>query len=162
MPLDQRELRNCLGGFCTGVTVVTTLTGPDDRPIGVTVSSFNAVSLDPPLVLFSLDRRASALPAMEAAGRFAVNVLAEDQDELCRRFARPVGDDFADVGYQQWSTGAPILDGCVSSFDCRTWRTYDGGDHVIFLGEVVRMRTRPELRPMLFYRGGFHRLHANG
>src|SRR5690606_5441341 len=72
MPLDQRELRNCLGGFCTGVTVVTTLTGPDDRPIGVTVSSFNAVSLDPPLVLFSLDRRASALPAMEAAGRFAV------------------------------------------------------------------------------------------
>lgn len=162
MPLDQRELRNALGGFCTGVTVVTTRTRTDERLLGVTVNSFNAVSLEPPLVLFSLDRRASALAAIEAAGRFAVNVLAHDQEALCQRFARPVGDDFAGLDYEQWTTGAPILAGCVSNFDCRTWRVYDGGDHRIFLGEVIQLRTRPELSPMLFYRGRFPSLHGDG
>jgi flavin reductase (DIM6/NTAB) family NADH-FMN oxidoreductase RutF len=160
MPLDQRELRNALGGFCTGVTIVTTR--HDERPLGVTVSSFNSVSLDPPLVLFSLDRRAGPLGQFEAAGRFAVNVLAHDQEELCLRFARPVSDDWDGIDYEQWVTGAPILPGCVSNFDCRTWRTYDGGDHVIFLGEVVRMRTLADRTPMIFYRGGFHLLRDDG
>lgn len=159
MPFDQRELRNALGGFCTGVTVVTTRT-PEGAPVGVTISSFNAVSLDPPLVLFSLDRRAHALALFEQAGRFAVNVLAHGQAELCARFAQPVGDDWAGIDSLDWVTGAPILTGCVSNFDCRTYRVHDGGDHRIFLGEVVRLQTA-DLPPMVYYRGGFHRLHAD-
>ena len=161
MPLDQRKLRNALGGFCTGVTVVTTRT-PEGTPVGVTVSSFIAVSLDPPLVLFSLDRRAYALAQFEQAGSFGVNVLAHDQDALCARFAKPVGDNWAGIDHLDWATGAPILTGCVSNFDCRTYRTYDGGDHLIFLGEVVRAQTTTEMAPMIFYRGGFHRLQGRG
>lgn len=161
MPLDQFKFRQALGGFCTGVTVVTTEM-PDGELLGVTASSFNSVSLEPPLVLFSLDRRAYSLAKYEQAGRFAVNVLSHDQSDLCMRFAKPGGQKWDGVAYEQWETGAPILDGCVSNFDCRTHALYDGGDHLIFVGRVLRLRTTLDAEPMIFYRGGFHQLMDNG
>lgn len=160
MTVDQFEFRNALGGFCTGVTVITTRTA-DDQLLGVTASSFNSVSLDPPLVLFSLDRRALSLTSYEQSGRFAVNVLAHEQNALCMRFARPLADKWDGIDYTEWETGSPILPDCVSNFDCRTYATHDGGDHVVFLGEVLRMQTRSDLTPMLYYRGEFHQLMGN-
>jgi len=157
MPIDQRQFREALGGFCTGVTVVTTRAA-DGELLGITASSFNAVSLDPPLVLFSLGRKAFSLAQYEAAGNFAVNVLASHQGDLCARFAKPLADKWAGVDFETWETGAPILPGCVTNFDCRTYAVYDGGDHVIFIGEVVCMETHADLEPMIYYRGAFHQL----
>jgi flavin reductase (DIM6/NTAB) family NADH-FMN oxidoreductase RutF len=161
MPIDQRQFREALGGFCTGVTVVTTR-ADDGELLGITPSSFHAVSLDPPLVLFSLGRKAFSLAKYEAAGGFAVNVLASTQDALCARFAKPLEDKWNGVAYDVWQTGAPILPGCVTNFDCRTYAVHDGGDHVIFIGEVVRMETRTDLEPMIYYRGAFHQLANEG
>ena len=160
MPLDQFEFREALGGFCTGVTVITTRTDGGEL-LGVTASSFNSVSLDPPLVLFSLDRRAYSLQKYVSSGNFAVNVLSHAQSDLCMQFAKPGASKWNGVDYVQWETGAPILTGCVSNFDCVTHATYDGGDHVIFLGRVLRFTTSREAEPMIFYRGGFHQLMDN-
>ena len=157
MQTQQRAFRDALSGFCTGVTVVTTVSQVGVRH-GITASSFNSVSLDPPLILFSLDRAAYSLAEFEQAGFFAVNVLARDQDDLCARFAEPLGEKWAGIAHETWQTGAPILPGCVSNFECSTYAVHDGGDHRIFVGEVLRMATRPELSPMIYYRGGFHGL----
>ncbi|MEZ5670763.1 MAG: flavin reductase family protein [Alphaproteobacteria bacterium] len=161
MQIEPRQFRDALGGFCTGVTVVTTRAA-DGELLGITASSFNSVSLAPPLVLFSLDRNAYSVAKFQQAGHFAVNVLAREQNELCMRFARPLGDKWSGVDFEVWQTGAPILPGCVSNFDCRTYAIYDGGDHLIFLGEVLRMQTQPDLDPMIYYRGGFHGLTDDG
>ncbi len=157
MTIDPRELRNAFGSFATGVTVVTSL-GADGALLGMTVNSFSSVSLDPPLVLFNVDRRTLSLPALEAAGCFAINVLSADQEELSNRFARPSGDKWSGVDYETWETGCPILPGTLASFDCRTWHTYDGGDHVIFVGEVQQMSLNADPDPLLFFRGKYDRL----
>ncbi len=135
--IDPKELRLALGCFPTGVAVVTTL-GSGGVPIGITVSSFNSVSMEPPLILWSLTRRASSLAAFKAHGAFAVNVLAADQEPLCRHFASAEGDRFAGLAWRPGVDGIPVLEGAVAVFECRNWAVYPGGDHEIFLGEVVR------------------------
>lgn len=157
MTIDPRELRFALGNFATGVTVVTSRTA-DGSLLGMTVNSFNSVSLDPPLVLFSMDRAALSLPDFEAAGCFAVNVLSSDQEELSNRFARVAGDKWTGVDHEIWETGSPVLQGTLISFDCTTWQTYDGGDHVIFVGKVVKVTSQTDLDPLLFFRGRYDRL----
>ncbi|MEM8665427.1 MAG: flavin reductase family protein [Pseudomonadota bacterium] len=135
--IDPRELRRALGCFPTGVAVVTTLS-ETGAPIGVTVSSFNSVSMDPPLILWSLTARAGSLSAFKAHGAFAVNVLSAEQEPLCRHFATATGDRFQDVDWRAGIDGIPVLEGAVAVFECRNWAVYPGGDHEIFLGRVVR------------------------
>lgn len=154
-----RELRRALGCFATGVTIVTAPSA-DGHPIGVTVSSFNSVSLDPPLVLFSIARDARSLPVLRAAEAFAVNVLGHDHAELSNRFARPIdaadGSKWDGVEYAEGFGGAPVIPGAVACFECTPYARYDGGDHEIFVGRVTRHRSDPELAPLLFFRGGYH------
>lgn len=157
MSFDQRAFRNALGCFATGVTVVTT-TAPDGSPVGITVNSFNSVSLDPPLVLFSLDRGAQSASVFAESGCFAVNILAEQQRELSIRFAIPSADKWRGVDYTQLETGAPILTGCLANIDCRTAAMHDGGDHIIFIGRVMQMRYEAVGRPLVYFRGAYAHL----
>ena len=152
-PIDVRQFRNALGQFATGVTIVTTF---DDagRPTGVTASSFNSVSLDPPLVLWSLAKSAQSLAAFQNSGHFAVHVLGQDQQDMSNRFARSGEDKFAGVDYRCTEEGVPIFDGCVARFVCRTAYQYEGGDHVILVGEVVDFETS-DCEPLVFHRGSY-------
>jgi flavin reductase (DIM6/NTAB) family NADH-FMN oxidoreductase RutF len=157
MTFDARSFRSALGSFATGITVVTSV-GPDGEFLGFTANSFNSVSLDPPLVLFSLDRGAYSLKAFEAAGVFAINILNEDQQELSIAFARALSNKWEGVRTEIWETGSPILADALASFDCRTSSMHDGGDHVIFVGRVLRLRAIADGRPLLYYRGAYHQL----
>jgi len=152
--MDQREFRDCLGAFSTGVTVIAAL-GPRGEAVGNTVSSFNSVSLDPPLILWSLGRHAHSLKAYLSTDLFAVNVLREGQEELSARFARALGDKWAGIDYESWETGCPVLPGALAVFECRTAHTYVGGDHVIFEGEVIKAVHDPEGRPLVCHRGAY-------
>lgn len=129
-------LRATLANFATGVAVITTL-DPEGQPFGVTVNSFNAVSLSPPLVLWSLALSAQALPIWRAAKGFVVNILAEDQGDLCRLFASRTEDRFAGLDWKPGLDGLPVLPGAVAALQCRFWARYPGGDHEIMLGQVV-------------------------
>lgn len=159
MQLDPKDFRRGLGCFATGVTIVTTL-GREGEPVGLTVNSFNSVSLEPPLVLFSLGRRAFSLPSFQANDHFAVNVLRDDQMALSDQFARPGADKWRGVDYHSWDTGCPILPGAIACFECHTRYTHDGGDHVIFVGEVLRMDCDSEGQPLLYARGRYRSLAA--
>ena len=149
--LDPREFRTALGRFATGVTVVTACS-PDGGLIGVTANSFNSVSLDPPLVLWSLDRTSKGLPLFMAAGHFCVNVLSEEQVDLSRHFATSQLDKFASVDYREGIFGAPVLEGCSASFQCCTVTTHEGGDHLILIGEVATFEYTS--KPGLLYHQG--------
>jgi flavin reductase (DIM6/NTAB) family NADH-FMN oxidoreductase RutF len=155
--LDAQAFRTALGCFATGITVVTAV-APSGELLGVTANSFNSVSLDPPLVLFSLHRAAYSLGAFAEGGHFAVNILREDQRELSVRFAQARGDKWSGTDYEVWATGAPIIKGCLASFECRTRALYDGGDHVIFLGQVLQLRSTHQGRPLLYFRGRYRGL----
>jgi flavin reductase (DIM6/NTAB) family NADH-FMN oxidoreductase RutF len=157
MNFDARTFRNALGSFATGVTVVTSI-GPDGEPLGFTANSFNSVSLDPPLVLFSLDRGAYSLKAFEAAGLFAINVLSEEQESLSSAFARGRANKWDGVRYEAWETGCPILLDALANFECKTTSMHDGGDHVIFVGRVLRLHVVNHGRPLLYYRGAYRQI----
>ncbi|MFK8049427.1 MAG: flavin reductase [Halioglobus sp.] len=133
---DANAFRFALGNFATGVTVVTTQDNLGGN-IGVTASSFNSVSLSPPLVLWSLDRSAHSLASFQQSEHFIVNVLSADQVELSNRFSRAGENKFVGLEYRQGVGGLPMLDGCSARFQCRTVHQYDGGDHIIFVGEVI-------------------------
>jgi len=156
-PVETREFRDALGCFATGLTVVTTTDG-EGRPVGFTANSFNAVSLNPPLVLFSLDRSARCLADFVASAHFAVNVLREDQRRLSDQFASSTGDRWAGVDYVAGRSGCPILPDAIANFDCRVHRTYDGGDHLIFVGEVLQLACDFSARPLLYCRGTYRGL----
>ena len=157
MSIDPRKLRDALGSFATGVTVVTARS-LDGELLGITANSFNSVSLNPPLVLFSLDRRALSLRKFEECGRFAVNVLDESQREVSTTFATPMADKFASVRYNFGRTGSPVLADALAVFDCSVRFRYDGGDHVIFVGEVVDLIVRQDGKPLLYFRGKYRAL----
>jgi len=113
------------------------------------------------LVLFSLDRGAYSLDAYLKAGVFAINILSLEQQDLSNRFARALGDKWEGVEYETWETGSPIFPDAIASFDCRQWSTYDGGDHIIFVGEVLQMSRDAEKDPLIFFRGRYGELAAN-
>jgi flavin reductase (DIM6/NTAB) family NADH-FMN oxidoreductase RutF len=150
---DPRDFRTALGAFATGVTVVT-IAGPDDSPIGLTCNSFNSVSLSPPLVLWSLSLRSPNLSNFLQAPHFAVNVLAADQAPIARRFAQPIANKFEGIPYQCGLGGVPLLEGTTAHFECRNETRYYSGDHVIFIGHVLRYAWR-ECVPLLFCRGRY-------
>ncbi len=153
---NSRSFRSALGTFATGVTVITTIT-PTGEMIGNTASSFNSVSLDPPLVLWSLARNALSFDIYLNARYFAVNVLREGQDDLSARFSKSAGDKWYGIDYEFWDTGCPILPSALAIFECRSTFTYDGGDHAIFVGEVMKFDHDPKGKPLVFWRGGYHR-----
>jgi flavin reductase (DIM6/NTAB) family NADH-FMN oxidoreductase RutF len=157
MAIDQREFRRCLGCFATGVTVITTV-GSRGELIGNTANSFNSLSLDPPLILWSLGRHAHSLQSYLSSDNFAVNVLREGQEELSVRFSRALGNKWQGIDYETWETGCPILPSALAVFECKTANTYVGGDHVIFIGEVLNADYDPKGRPLLFYRGRYARV----
>lgn len=150
---DRRDYRRALGQFATGVTVVTTRAA-DGRRVGVTVNSFSSVSLDPPLILWSLSRQTSSLADFTSATHFAVNVLEAKQHHLSRQFSTPLPDKFAGVDYSDGPAGLPILKGLIAQFVCRKVREYDGGDHVIMVGEVEQYQYS-EGEPLVFHSGRY-------
>jgi flavin reductase (DIM6/NTAB) family NADH-FMN oxidoreductase RutF len=157
---DPTEFRAALGQFATGVTVITTRT-ETGQLIGITASSFNSVSLNPPLVLWSLSTRSASMPVFRANSHYVVNVLAASQIDLCKRFATVKGDRFAGVSHAAGDTGMPVLDGALAWFECHNRSRYDEGDHVIFVGEVERCGVRDDaaaVAPLVFQAGGFHTL----
>lgn len=151
--IDPRRFRDALSSFATGVTIVTARDS-DGEPIGMTASSFNSVSMDPPLVLWSVTKAALSAKAFKEAGHWAVHVLATDQVALSNSFATSGADKFADVNWSENADGVPIIDGCVACFQCRCWETYDGGDHWILVGEVVDLAREPR-EPLVFCSGSY-------
>lgn len=153
---DTRALRSALGQFATGVTVVTTR-APGGAFVGLTVNSFSALSLEPPLILWSLRCSSPSLPVFEAVDRFVVNVLAEAQVEVSRRFASPQADKFEGVAHAENAWGLPLLHGASAWFECRTVSRQIAGDHCLFIAEVERF-TLSEAAPLLFHAGGYFAL----
>jgi flavin reductase (DIM6/NTAB) family NADH-FMN oxidoreductase RutF len=155
--IDPLAFRGALGLFATGVTIVTAC-HPSVGLIGITANSFNSVSLDPPLVLFSVANNTRSLGAFLEAPGFAVNVLRRDQNRLSARFARPGKDKWRDVPYLPGRFGAPLLPDTMAAFDCVHYAQYEGGDHLIIVGRVVGIEHDAEGEPLLFYRGRYRAL----
>jgi 3-hydroxy-9,10-secoandrosta-1,3,5(10)-triene-9,17-dione monooxygenase reductase component len=151
--LDARAFRTALGAFVTGVTIITT-TDSNGTPVGLTANSFNSVSLDPPLVLFSLGLDSTSLDAFRQAEWWAVHVLSAGQEQLSNQFARRDGDKFKDVPTQKGPGGIPLLEGFAARFICRATFEYEGGDHAIFLGEV-REFDQAGLPPLIYHQGRY-------
>lgn len=155
MPIDDARFRQVLGRFASGVTVITT--EYQGLLYGMTVSSFSSLSLDPPLILFCVDNRLTTHTALISAGKFVVNILAQSQEHLSRRFANRDIDKFHGVAYQMGALQLPVLDGALAVIECQLHSTAPGGDHTIIIGEVVEMHLRDGV-PLLYYRGGYHEL----
>ena len=151
---DIKSFRRALGQFPTGVTVVTT-TDDAGNPVGVTASSFNSVSIDPPLVLWSVDKGAFSAPIFESSQHFAVNVLSKDQVATSNKFAGRGEDKFAGVAYHSNEDGCPLLDDYAAQFECKTWNVYEGGDHLIIVGEVTAYRHEESTAPLVFSGGSY-------
>jgi flavin reductase (DIM6/NTAB) family NADH-FMN oxidoreductase RutF len=149
------EFRQALGMFATGVTIVTTRTAAGVL-VGLTASSFNSVSLDPPLVLWSLARSSGSMPALGTGSHYAVNILAADQKALAEQFAQKKTDRWLDVEFTEGASGVPVISGCAATFECFNRSRYDEGDHVIFVGEVERCTHREDAAPLLYHGGRFY------
>ncbi len=152
--VDRQAFRRALGQFVTGVAIVTA-DGPDGDMIGLTVSSFNSVSLDPPLILFSVDRGSHSLAALQAADGYAVNILNRRQADLSDRFATPGANKWEAVDYTRGHSNAPLLAGALARFECAPYAAHDGGDHVILIGRVIAFRASTEQEPLAFFRGRY-------
>ena len=154
---EPRRFRQVLGHFCTGVTVITALTG-DAEPVGFACQSFAAVSLEPPLVLFCPSRSSATWPRIERAGHFCANVLTDGQRELSRRFgisAAAGSDKFAGLRWSSCSSGAPVLEGALTWIGCTIQAVHEAGDHFVVIGRVIELGECAPDPPLLFYRGRY-------
>jgi flavin reductase (DIM6/NTAB) family NADH-FMN oxidoreductase RutF len=157
MTFDSRAFRNALGQFPTGVCVITA--NPTGyKPFGMTVNSFASVSLDPPLVLWSLQNNSDCFEAFDLADSFCVNVLSADQKEISGQYAKKSDHDLTEGHYRIGKTGTPVLRGALASFECKMWQRYDGGDHVILVGHVEEFSTDANAKPLLFHAGQYREL----
>lgn len=150
--IDEKKFRQALGRFTTGIAIATTCK-EDGSPVGLTINSFNSVSLDPPMVLWSIGRNSPSRADFEEAGHFTINVLGSHQITLSNNFARP-GDKFSDITWESGRTGAPVIPGCIATFHCKTAFCYEGGDHIIFVGEVENFDLN-EGEPLLYLDGRY-------
>ncbi|MEC5384738.1 flavin reductase family protein [Uliginosibacterium sp. H3] len=153
---DTKAFRRALGMFATGITVMTTRAA-DGSPVGLTVNSFNAVSLTPPMIVWSLSRHLSQRDAFEPCRHYAVNVLSADQVELSRLFAGKATDKFSTLEWDEGIDGVPLLRGCCAHFEVRNEIRHDGGDHLVFLSEVLRFE-RFERDPLLYFSGHYRHM----
>lgn len=158
--IDPRDFRNALGTFATGVTIITAA-GSDGKPYGLTCNSFASVSLNPPLVLWSLVLYSSSLNIFQDASHFAVHILGESQQALANKFAKSSEDKFDGIEWTAGLGGAPLLAGSVATFQCRSVNRYYGGDHIIFLG-AVEAYSYNRGEPLLFLHGGYGHFSAAG
>lgn len=157
MSLDSLQFRRALGRFATGVCVITAHPA-GYRPFGVTVNSFSSLSLDPPLVLWSLQKSSDTMDAFAVATQYCVNVLAEGQQALSGRFAKKGEHDLDPAEYRSGETGLPVLHGTLAAFECTIDARHDGGDHVILVGRVEAMHYPEPGRPLLYFDGGYRQL----
>jgi 3-hydroxy-9,10-secoandrosta-1,3,5(10)-triene-9,17-dione monooxygenase reductase component len=157
--VDPLSFRRVLGQYPTGVCVVTAMSG--DEPCGMAVGSFTSVSLDPPLVAFLPAKGSTSWPRIRACGRFCVNVLAEDQEEICRIFATSGIDRFATVAWERNTRGLPALTGATAWIDCDLHAVHDAGDHHIVLGRVRELDVTAAARPLIFFQGDYVRLDVS-
>ena len=151
--VDPQMMRDVLGHFASGVTVVTAVT--DEGPIGFTCQSFSSLSLDPPLVAFAPARTSRTWAQLREIGQFCVNVLAEGQDDLSQRFARSGPNKFEGVPWTLSPQGNPVLEGVVAWIDAELWAEYDGGDHTLAVARVIDLGASPDRRPLLYHRGSY-------
>ena len=158
-PIDPRDFRDALGSYATGVTIITAADA-DNKPYGLTCNSFTSVSLNPPLVLWSLVLYSSSLSIFQNATHFAVNVLGASQQELANKFAKSSDDKFTGVDWRPGLGNAPLLTESIANFQCRSVNRYYGGDHVIFLG-AVEAYSYTHKEPLLFARGGYGKFLAS-
>lgn len=158
MSLDPREFRNALGRFATGVCVITT--NPEGvAPFGMTVNSFASVSLDPALVLWSIQKDSDCFATFQDATQFAVNILSEDQQAISNQYAKKGEHDLVEGSYRQGRSGCVVLKDAMTSFECELEASHDGGDHVIIIGRVTEMTSHPaERNPLVFYSGKYREL----
>jgi flavin reductase (DIM6/NTAB) family NADH-FMN oxidoreductase RutF len=157
--VDPLEFRGIIGHFATGVTVITTAAG--DQLHGMTANAVSSLSLDPVMVLICVDKTTYTHRVLDEGGVFTVNILGEQQEGVSRIFAKkgaPETGTLRGQAFHLGETGAPILEGCLAYVECRVVNVMEGGDHSIFLGEVVSEGVEEEMRPLLFYRGGYHTL----
>lgn len=148
--IDPLELRKAAGQFMTGVTVSTTL-DRDGSPVGLTANSFTSVSLHPPLVVVCVGKDSNVIDAFEVGNGFAVNVLSADQENIARTFSTKGVDRFAETDWHPGLDGLPVIDGCLSTFECRLAHVYEGGDHLMFVGRVERVSYTEDDSPALGY-----------
>jgi flavin reductase (DIM6/NTAB) family NADH-FMN oxidoreductase RutF len=159
MAFDAGELRKVMGCFATGVTVITTR-DQTGRPYGLTANAVTSLSLDPPLLLICVDRKAETFPHFFDSKIFVLNILEEGQEALSRRFATTGGDKFAGLEFRLGRLDTPILAGTIGHIECRIVDTFEGGDHVVHVGEVEHAEAR-DGRPLLFYRGKYRQLSGD-
>jgi flavin reductase (DIM6/NTAB) family NADH-FMN oxidoreductase RutF len=155
-PGTKEDLRLVMGRYATGAAIITATEA--GTPCGLAVNSLTSVSLDPPLILFCPSKRSTTWPSIERAGAFAVNILGDDHEHLCRAFAGSGGDRFAGVSFAWSPTGNPILDDVIAHLDCAIDAVHDAGDHFIAVGRVLSLARRRDGRPLIFYDGRYHRL----
>ena len=155
-PFDSAKYRQVLGHFPTGVSVVTAMT--DDGPAGMAIGSFSSLSLEPPQVLFCPSRTSSSWSRIEGSGRFCVNILGDDQEDVSRVFASSSSDKFAEIGWKRSGNGSPLLAGVLAHIECDIEQVLEGGDHVIVVGAVTALEVHHEGGPLVFFRGGYGRL----
>ncbi|HEY2107960.1 MAG TPA: flavin reductase family protein [Candidatus Binataceae bacterium] len=156
MPIEKNELRRVMGHFATGVTVITTFS-KEGKLHGLTANAVSSLSLDPPLLIICVDKKAESYASFEESGVFTVNILAADQEDISRRFAVSGGEKFEGVAFRRGGNGAPILNGALAHLECKLHACYEGGDHTIYLGLIDEAETR-EVKPLLFFRGGYREL----
>lgn len=153
--IDPRAFRSVMGQFCTGITIITTTV--DDEPVGFACQSFAALSLDPPLVLFCPTKMSRSWQAIEATGRFCVNVLSEKQKNVCARFGSKEPEKFAGIDWEPAALGCPVIAESLAHIECTVASVHDGGDHFVVFGAVQSLSDVPQVkpRPLLFYRGDY-------
>lgn len=157
MNIESKEFRRILGHYPTGVCAVTA-TGTDGKPVGLVVGSFTSVSLDPMLVAFFPDRSSTTWPKVEAAGRFCVNVLGDDQQHVCASLAAKGDEKFANIEFDLSQLGSPIIDGALAWIDCELETVHEAGDHFIVLGLVRSLDLQTEGSPLIFHKGGYSKV----
>lgn len=157
MAISKDEFRAALGRFASGVTVITTIDKKENRPIGITVSAFCSVSLEPPLILICIEKGAYIHDFLKTFGVFGVNILAEEQAKLSNLFASRNPDMFKEVSYRISELTLPLLNDVLVNMECRTVQSYEGGDHTIFIGEVISSQTN-DINPLLYFHGGYGKI----
>lgn len=149
----EREFRNAMGQFCTGVVVITGIA--QGQPLGFSAQSFVSLSLDPPLVAISPARSSTTWPLLRQTGRFGINMLAADQGAICARFARSGGDKFEGLSWTLGSEGSPLLDGVIGAIECEVQTEHEAGDHTLVIARVLDLQQCSDAPPLLFFRGTY-------
>lgn len=154
---DQLILRKIMGKFATGVAIATTIDN-ENKPIGITINSLTSVSLNPPLLLFCITKNSSTLNAFQTSQNFAINIMAENQIELSRRFAKNNFDKFENIEIKSSHNKMPIFENSLAIFDCKKNAQYDGGDHIIFLGEIENAQAELNNSPLIYFSGHYEKI----